>query len=651
MKKPVEGDRRRFLKATLVLGAAGASAPSLVASAKAAETAASAGSAATPTEQRLRSEFGALDGHDPQSLAIAEVVDPGSDFMVDLLRAADIPYVIAMAGSTFRGLHESIVNYGGNHAPELITCVHEEISAAMCHGYAKVAGKPIACMVHSDVGVQHASMAIYNAWCDRAPMIVLVGNWLDATKRRPWVEWDLSMADVGAIVRDFVKWDDIPVSLQHYSESFMRAREIAMTPPYEPVLLVADSGLQEDPIADRSKLSIPRRAPVSPPAGEPAEIDLVADMLIAAKSPVIVADRAARTAEGMGLVVQLAEALNAPVIDKGGRLNIPTNHYLNQTFLQQSLLAGADVILGLELTDIWGVINDVPDLPGRESRRIVSQTTKVIGISSNYGFVKANVQDIQRYYAADITIAADAQACLPQLIESLNRKLGPAQRQAIAAKKPALEAAFHALRASSAADAARSWDASPIGTGRLCMEIWDQIKGLDWALVCETTTSAWPQRLWDITEYHQYGGSSGGAGVGYMAPAAAGAALAHRDAGRIPVVIQSDGDLMMLPGTLWTLAHHKLPLLMVVHNNRAWHQETMHLQRMAEWRNRGAGTWAVGTTLVDPAIDYATVARGMGVWAEGPISDPAALRPAIARALAVVKQGEPALLDVLTQPR
>ena len=276
----------------------------------------------------------------------------------------------------------------------------------------------------------------------------------------------------------------------------------------------------------------------------------------------------------------------------------------------------------------------------------------MVGVSAGYAYLKSNVQDLERYLAADLAIAADAQTCLPQLIDAVTRRITPARRAAIDAKRSGLEMEFRRMRAAAAEEAALAWDASPIGTARLCMEIWDQIKMLDWGLVSSTAfVSSWPLRLWDITRHHQYIGQEGGFGVGYGAPAAAGAALAHRDAGRIAVAIQTDGDLMVLPGTLWTLAHHRIPLLMVLHNNRAWHQETMHLQRMAGWRDRGVDRARIGTTLEDPFIDYASVARGFGVWAEGPISDPNRLRSAIARALEVVKQGKPALLDVITQPR
>jgi thiamine pyrophosphate-dependent acetolactate synthase large subunit-like protein len=595
----------------------------------------------------MQAEVGAVD-----TSSQPQVANPGSDFMVDLLKQAGIQYVAAMPGSTFRGLHESIVNYGGNRSPELITCVHEEISAAMAHGYAKVAGKPMACLVHSNVGLQHASMAIYNAWCDRVPLIVLAGDALDATTRRPWIEWLHSQTDLGVLVRDFTKWDDTPVSLGHFAESFMRAYEITLTPPHAPVLLVVDIDLQESSIPDPGGMKAPKVSSVEAPGGDPVAVEKAAAMLVTADTPLILADRVARTPEGMARLVELAELLNAPVVDRGSRLNMPTDHFLNQTFRMGPLISKADVILGLELTDIYGLLNTMPDLPVRVARPLTSDKARTIAISVGYGYMKGNVQDVQRYFAADLTLDADAETCLPQLIESVRRQLTADRRAAIAQRAAPLRAAYHDMRAKAAEDAALTWDASPIGTGRLCMEIWAQVKDLDWALVSSAwLASQWPQRLWDINKHYQFIGDSGGGGVGYGAPGAAGAALAHRDAGRIPIAIQSDGDLMVLPGTLWTLAHHSIPLLMVMQNNRAWHQETMHLQRMANRRNRGVERAPTGTLLTDPNVDFARMAQSMGVWAEGPISDPSQLKPALTRALDVVKSGKPALLDVVTQPR
>src|SRR6202167_2956590 len=164
----------------------------------------------------------------------------GSDFMVDVIKSLGIEYVCSVAGSSFRALHESVINYGGNSAPEFITCCHEESSVAMAHGYAKIEGKPVVVFAHGTVGLQHAAMAIYNAYCDRVPVYIIIGNTLDATKRRPGAEWDHSVQDAAAMVRDYVKWDDSPTSLQHFAESAVRAYKIAMTPPMAPVLLVAD---------------------------------------------------------------------------------------------------------------------------------------------------------------------------------------------------------------------------------------------------------------------------------------------------------------------------------------------------------------------------------------------------------------------------
>ena len=638
-------DRRRFLKGSLLAGAASTTVGSRAASADAPS---GTTLAPAPNAERAHAEAGPI--HTAAAAAV-QVVDPGSDVMVDLLRQAGVDYVAAMPGSTFRGLHESILNYGGDKAPELITCVHEEVSAAFAHGYAKVAGKPMACLVHSNVGLQHASMAIYNAWCDRAPVLVLAGNELDAGVRRPGVEWFHAQTDLATMVRDFTKWDDSPVSIQHFADSFQRAYQLSTTAPCEPVLLVVDTELQEQPV-DRAELRLQTLSSVSPPGADPAMIDKVAALLVAAKAPVIVAERAARTPAGLASMVALAELLNAPVIDKFGRLNFPTDHYLSQSFRQEALIPAADLILGLEVADLYGVLNSVADLPVRKARSVADPKAKIIAISAVYGLMKGNTQDIQRYAATDIALDADAETCLPQLIASVRRQLRPEHHAAIAARKAPMQAAHAQMRSAAAADAALSWDVSPFGTGRLCMELWAQIKDLDWALVSGASfASQWPQRLWDMTKHHQFIGDSGGYGVGYNAPAAAGAALAHRDAGRLAVSISSDGDLLILPGTLWTLAHHHIPLLMVIQNNRAWHQETMHIQRMASRRNRGADPAPTGTLLTDPNIDFAQMAHSMGVWAEGPISDPQQLAPAIARALAVVKSGKPALLDVVTQPR
>jgi acetolactate synthase-1/2/3 large subunit len=574
----------------------------------------------------------------------------GSDFMVDVLRSLDIEYICSNPGSSFRALHESVINYGGNQKPEFITCCHEESAIAMAHGYSKIEGKPLAVFAHGTVGLQHAAMGIYNAYCDRVPVFIVVGNTIDATMRRPGVEWEHSVQDAASLVRDFVKWDDTPISLEHFAESAARAYRITMTPPMEPVLIVADSELQERAISEKDKLRAQRVTRTAPPQGDSGAVAETAKLLVAAQNPVIIADRAARTQAGMKALVELAEALQAPVIDQGGRMNFPSRHPLNQSGRGRALIGEADVILGLELTDFWGTVNSYRDQLERSSRPITKPGTKLISVTAGDLFIKSNYQDFERYPEIDIAMAADAEATLPALIEAVKRLVTPERKSAFQARAAKLAAAHQASLEQSRADAAYGWDTSPISTARLCAELWSQIKTEDWSLV-SSTQSNWPARLWTFDKYYQYIGGSGGAGVGYGAPAAVGAALANKKYGRITVNIQNDGDLMYAPGVLWTAAHHRIPLLSVMHNNRAYHQEVMHLQRMSNRHNRGIDRAGIGTTIEDPNIDYSKLAQSMGLYAEGPVTDPKNLGPAIKRAIAAVKRGEPALIDVVTQPR
>ncbi len=632
-------ERRRFLKATVAVGAAAIDRPQLTAQAQ--EPSSRAGAMPLADEKKT-----------PANIDVFIVDRPGSDFMVDILKSLRIDYVCANPGSSFRGLHESVVNYGGNKDPELITCCHEESAVGMAHGYAKVEGKPLAVMLHGPVGLQHASMAIYNAYCDRVPVYLLLGNALDATQRRPLVEWLHSAPDCAAMARDFLKWDDVPVSLTHFAESAVRAYKIAMTPPMMPVLIVADNKLQEGAIETNEAIRIPKLPAMAPPQGDSAAVAETARLLVAATNPVLVADRAARTPNGMKLLVELAETLQAPVIDKWGRLNFPTRHPLNHSDNARSLVANADVILGLELADFWGTVHTYRDQQVRSSRSATRDGVKLISITAGDLYAKGNMQDLQRYPELDLALQADAEATLPYLIEAVKLQLTGDRKRAIGDRGVKLAAAKQRILDQALEEAAYGWDATPISTARLCTEIWAQIKDEDWALGSDCAfVSNWPLRLWDMKKPYQFIGASGGYGEGYGAPSSAGAALAHRKHGRLTVSIQNDGDLMYANGILWTAAHHHIPLLSVMHNNRAYHQEVMHIQRMAARRQRGITQAGVGTTLTDPNLDYAKIAQGMGLYAEGPVVDPKDLGGAIGRALAIVKRGEPALVDVVTQPR
>jgi len=576
----------------------------------------------------------------------------GADRMVDVIKAIGLEYICANPGSSFRALHESIVNYGGNTKPELITCCHEESSVAMAHGFAKIDGKPIGVMAHGTVGLQHAAMAVYNAYCDRVPVYILIGNTLDATERRPGVEWTHSVQDAASLVRDFSKWDDTPISLEHFAESAVRAYKLAVTPPMGPVLLVADSELQERPLGADFTLRIPKVTTSAAPQGDVAAVNEAAKLLVAADNPVIVADRAARTPAGLASLIELAEALQAAVIDQGGRMNFPSRHPLNQSGQSRATLAAADVILGLELTDFWGTVNTYRDQLHRASRSILKPGAKTIAISTRELGVKANYQDFQRFPDLDLTIAGDAEATLPSLVDAVKRLITGDRKRVFDARGRKLADASRNAYEKARVDAGYGWAASPVTTARLSVELWDAIRQDDWSLASYLNpVSGWPMRLWQFDKHYQFIGGSGGSGIGYTAPASAGAALANKKHGRLTVTIQPDGDLMYAPGILWTAAHHHIPLLMVMHNNRAYHQELMHLQRMANRHNRGVDRAHIGTTITDPNIDYAKVAQGLGVHAEGPIENPADLAPALKRAIAIVKKGEPALVDVVTQPR
>jgi acetolactate synthase I/II/III large subunit len=638
-------NRRNFLKAA-VTGAATLAVPAVPAEAL------SLG-AASPAP-RVMPMFPPATEADPSvDLDVLTLDRSGSDFMVDVIKSLGFEYVCAVAGSSFRGLHESVINYGANRNPEFLTCCHEESAVAMGHGYAKIEGKPLCVFAHGTVGLQHASMAIYNAYCDRVPVYLIVANNLDATMRDSnYGEWPHSVQDAALMVRDYTKWDDLPISLQHFAESAVRAYKIAMTPPGGPVLLVADSELQENPIREGAKLEIPKLTLPAPPQGDSGAVAEAARLLVEAQSPVIVVDRTARTQAGMDSLVELAELLQAPVIDKLARMNFPTHHPLNQTARSRALISDADVILGLEVADFWSTVNAFHDQVHRTSHPITKTGAKLISITVGDIYTKANYQDFFRYTGVDLAIAADAEATVPSLIEAIKRQMNPDRKRTFQDRGSELVLAHQKALEEARTEATYGWDASPVSTARLCSELWAQIKDEDWSMVSVMKHfSFWPLRLWPFDKHYQYIGGQGGGGIGYNAPATVGAALANRKHGRLSVSIQDDGDLLFTPTVLWTAAHHRIPLLSVMHNNRAYHEELMHVQRMACRHNRGIDRAKIGTTFEDPNIDFAKLAQSMGVYAEGPISDPIEVGPALARAVAVVKRGEPALVDVVGQPR
>jgi acetolactate synthase I/II/III large subunit len=595
--------------------------------------------AATGAAAALIAQQAAVADAQPAAAAAAAepVVQSGdtgrhaSDFMVDIFKSLDMEYMFSMCASSFMGIHESVLNYAGNRNPQSITCTHEEISVAMANGYAKIEGKPVLVCAHATVGAQHAAMALYDAWCDRVPVYLVLGNTNDAADRQGEVFWLHSAQDPGALVREMTKWDDNPASLSHFAESAVRAYKIAMTPPMGPVAIVVDEKMQEEPVpagARIPKLSIP-----TPPAADSDAIAAIAKLLVAAENPIIVAGRAARTPAGLGLMVELAETLQAGVVDTRRRLNFPTRHPLSGGSPGQ-----ADVVLALEAGDISNI-----------ARQAQQRNAKVVSITATHLFQRSNYQDVMRYAEVDFSAAADAEASLPALIEEIKRLTTGARQEAFRQRGVRIADANRKTFEQARTDATYGWDASPISTARLSMELWAQLKNEDWSYV--TGWVNWPLRLWDFSKHHQYIGRAGAEGVGYYAPASVGAALANKKHGRISVSIQPDGDLMVAPGALWTAAKYQIPLLVVMQNNRAYHQEVMWFQRAALKRNRSLELTQEGFGLDKPNIDFAKMADSMGVGSSGPISDPQELAAAIRRGIGVVKRGEPYLIDVVTQPR
>jgi acetolactate synthase I/II/III large subunit len=602
-------------------------------------------SALPPTHYEDTMETSVPEGYTEDQAKHYFVQSAGSDYMVDVIKSLDIDYVASNPGSSFRGLQESISVYGDNKNPEFLTCLHEESAVAMSHGYAKVAYKPMGVVIHGTVGLQHAAMAVYNAYCDRVPSIIFAGNHMEATGRRPGAEWTHSALDCVKLVRDFIKWDDTPLSLTHFSESLVRAYKIATTPPMGPVVIQLDGHLQEEDTHGKVP-PIPKFTAPQPPHGDVGALKEAAKILVNAKNPVILAGIAARTPIGMTQLVELAEALQAPV-SGGDRMNFPNDHYLAQG--GRGLIRQADVILGLEKKGLYDTVNSMRDLVHRTATRVARDDVKLISLSSEDLFMKSNYQNFQRFQSVDLDIIGDAEASLPYLIEEVKRQMPRSKRTQLKEREEKYRASYQAAKEQSKIKAATGWNSSPVSLERLSMELWNEIKDRDYSLVSWAKPAV--SNLWTMNRHYHTIGGSGGAGQGYGLPASVGAALANREHGRFSVAIQKDGDFCYAPGVLWTAAHHRIPILWVMHNNRAYHMEVMHIQRMALRRQRGAqGQAKIGNVFEDPFISFSTVAKGFGVYAEGPITNPDDLGPTLKRAAAIVDSGYPALVDVVCQP-
>jgi len=579
----------------------------------------------------------------------------GSDLIRDLLNALNIEYVALNPGASFRGLHDSIVNYGGNKNPQIILCCHEAIAVSIAHGYAKAAMRPMAAAVHDIVGLLNSTMSIFVAWLDQSPVLVLGGTGPMAyDKRRPYRDWIHTALVQGNVVRDYVKWDDQPTSLGSLPDSLLRAYRVAMTEPKAPVYVCIDAELQEARLEQQMAIaSISDYAPPSSPQADPSALTKAAKLLVDAERPVVIADYLGRNQQAVNWLVELSELLALPVIDCGSRGNFPNNHPLDLTDAADELVREADVVLALDM----GALESALTALDEASKKVVAVTpeyTKVIHITLADLALKSWCQHVGKLGAVHVPILADTSLALPSLITLCQQLVAKGSKAKYEQRFAALKARHDALKKQWLETARRLRGEKPISASLLAMELWEHIKGEDWVLAgTPRTMFNWARRLWDgLTPSRWTGGHGGGGAIGYGVGHCYGVALAHGKAGRLCIDLQPDGDLLYTPSALWTLAHHPVPLLIVMFNNRSYYNSELHQERMARVRGRSLANKGVGTRLENPAVDFAGLARDFGLYAEGPVEDPGSVGPALQRAVEYVKEKRAgALIDIITQPR
>jgi thiamine pyrophosphate-dependent acetolactate synthase large subunit-like protein len=552
----------------------------------------------------------------------------GSDVAADALRATDIPYIALNPGASYRGFHDSVVNYLGNSKPQMLLCLHEESAVAIAQGWAKVTGRAMAAMVHSNVGLMHATMAIFNAWCDRMPMLVLGATGpVDAVKRRPWIDWIHTARDQGALVRGYTKWDDQPASPAAAREAILRAAWIANTAPRGPTYVNLDAGMQEAPLAEPvDEIETARYMPAAAAAPAPDLIARAADLLRNAKAPLIMAGRVSRSEEGWADRVRLAEALGARVVtDLKIAASFPTDHPQHVGapamigFAADALVAlrEADVILSLDWLDPAGTF--------KAAGKVSAQ---VIQISVDHHLHNGWSMDYQGLPPVDVFIACEPDAAVPALLGAVG---------SVSARKPA--PIGHPLPALSGRKITVDHMAGALR----------QTIGKRPATLTHVSLS-WNGASWPFRHPLDYLGSDGGGGVGGGPGISVGAALALKGSGRLPVAVCGDGDFLMGVTALWTAAHYRIPLLIVVANNRSFFNDELHQERVARMRGRPVENRWVGQKISEPDIDIAAMARAQGATAFGPVETIEDLAGVFEQAIAAVESGALVVVDVRVEP-
>lgn len=573
-----------------------------------------------------------------------------SDVIVDMVKRYGFEYIALNPGASYRGLHDSLVNYGEND-PQMLLCQHEKIAVQIAHGYARATGKPMIAIVHDLVGLLHAPMGIYYAFLDRAPVFIIGATGpMAELKRRPFIDWIHTANVQGEAIRNFVKWDYQPTTVDGVPGAFARAYSVMMSARQGPIYMCYDAGLQESEL-DHDVEMPPEGAAFTPApvSADPAALEKAADTLASSKRPVIIADFAARQPYGWNHVIELAETLGASVWDMNSRLNFPSDHPLNLSLDHDGCYKDADAVLTL----------DIADFERPTHVRDISTRTVVSKVPANatwidIGFTNIEISkwsmDYGRPYYAHQRMTADVVKAAPQLTQLLKARIAktPGLAEQIARRTEEIGKRHHEMRAKWRKDAEKDWDAKPMTTYRLALEVWEVIKDEDWVLTAGGLADA-ARKLWNFDRPYCHGGRE--LGTGTQIGTSLGVALANKGTGRLVVDLQPDGDLMFDAGALWIAAKYEIPMLIVMFNNRAYYNDWNHQIVMARVRGTDPARAHIGMDLYGPDPDFAGLARSMGWHGEGPFESGDELKPALKRALEQVKKGKPALVDAITQRR
>jgi thiamine pyrophosphate-dependent acetolactate synthase large subunit-like protein len=551
----------------------------------------------------------------------------GSDIIADALRSLDIPYIALTPGASYRGLHDSIVNYLGNSKPQMLLCLHEEAAVAIAHGYAKVTGKAMVSAVHSNVGLMHATMAMFNAWCDRMPMVVLGATGpVDAVKRRPWIDWIHTARDQGALVREYTKWDDQPASPGAAREAILRGTWIANTVPQGPVYINLDAEVQEAKVNEPlPPIDVARYMPKIETAASAEQVKQAAAMLKGAKQVLILAGRASRDPAAWKARVALAEALNARVLsDLKIGASFPTDHPL---YFGSPRAVTPDAVEGLKDVDVVLSLDWV-DLAGAMRWFGPSPSAKVIQISLDHRIHNGWSMDHQGLPPVDLLLSADPDLVVPELVKEIGTTTRP-----------------HAVPTPR-----KISDKEPAGfTNEHIARTLKQVLG-DRQVSYTHLPLSWDDTWMPFRHPLDFVGSDGGGGVGGGPGISVGAALALKGSGRLPIAICGDGDFLMGVTAVWTAVHYKIPLLFVIANNRSFYNDELHQERMARARNRPVENKWIGQRMSDPDVDIAAMGRAQGAVGFGPVTKPGDLAAVLQKAIAEVDAGGVAVVDVRVEP-